>query len=91
MKILGNLTVKCKCGKLHPFDNEEADFDAVKATEKENGIETTYKWNIDFICGRCGSGLLIDYDVFEYPKGKFDRDALNTGKNEVVEKYTFEF
>lgn len=91
MKIEGNFSVKCECGKLHPFESEEADFDAVSSTEKANGVETGYKWNIDFDCSRCGRNILVDYDVFEYPKGKFDREKIFVGNREILEKFEISF
>lgn len=91
MKVLGTLSIKCQCDKLHPFEAEEADFDVISVTQKPDGVETAYKWNVDFDCGRCGTNIMIDYDVFEFPKGKLHSEKLFVGRNVVEEKFGFDF
>lgn len=91
MEVTGKLSLECKCGKQHPFEAEEADFDSVSSVERDNGIETGYKWNIDFNCGRCGAGILIDYDVVEFPKGKLDNQNVRVGNAKLTEKFGFSF
>lgn len=91
MQAQGNLTVQCKCGKQHPFEAVEADFDIVSVIDRDNSAETAYKWYIDFNCGRCGTGILIDYNVIEFPKGKLDHQDVYVGNADLIEKYGFTF
>lgn len=91
MQVLGTLTVVCKCGKKHPFDAEEADFYEVSSVNHDNSVKTTYKWDIDFNCSRCGKGIIIDYDVVEFPKGNLGNQKVKVKNAELTEKYEFKF
>lgn len=91
MEVLGNLNVQCKCGKQHPFEAEEADFDMVSSENRDNSVENGYRWYIDFNCSRCGKAIAVDYNVLEFPKGKLSKQNIRTGSVEVIEKFEFKF
>jgi|GEM_PF-4922823 len=91
MEVQGTLNVQCKCGKQHPFEAEEADFDIVSSEQRDNSIETGYRWYIDFNCSRCGKAIVIDYNVVEFPKGKLSNQNVRTGGVELIEKFAFNF
>lgn len=81
----GQLQLTCDtCGELHEIESGSLFFDEIDREEKENGYETLYQAEYDFVCEGCDKDIEITYEVWEYPDGTKENEKITITNGTVV-------
>ena len=75
MEIQGTIKIECnKCGKVHTFNAEDADFQKESEPFTKTGNQVLYIWKNEFYC-ECGNLIEITYEAWEDEYGRPIEDA----------------
>lgn len=77
------------CGLHHEVKSNYLFFDEIDKEQKNNGSETLYQAEYDFVCEGCDSDIEVTYEVWEYPEGIKDDEKITITNATVVEACNF--
>jgi len=86
-----SLKFKCnKCGEQHRYKENffSLDFDVVGSSERKMGTENHYQADEHFLC-TCGADIKAKFEVWEYPYGVHNYDAVKIENAELIESFDF--
>lgn len=85
------LRFKCdNCGKLHSYHKSEfdLDFECIERTKRSMGAENHYEAMESFECN-CGNEITATFNVWEYPIGVHNNDAVELDGGKLLESFYF--
>src|ERR1700741_1024499 len=86
----GELKLSCDvCGQEHEIKCNALFFEEVDKEEKEDGTETLYQAEYDFVCEGCDSEIVVTYEVWEYPDNVKENEKITTNNATVIKGCEF--